>query len=212
VIKRAGLLLGVAVLLVGAGGVAGSRWWHGRPPYGPEALSARATLRPVDQATANAALGPIDGEVASEGDELFLGQVAWDRPPHPQRDGSLRIVVLDKRSHLPPGHIAVKSPRPDDVGSGSDGALDIAQERYPWLRGAGTRKINESYVNSGDAIFVYSVDASPVTFSVVLHPAREGTPPEQMVATAPAAPEDLLVALICVGPGGQVYWAQRLLH
>jgi hypothetical protein len=207
-----GLLLGVAVLLVGAGGVAGSRWWHGRPPYGPEALSARATLSLVDQATANAALEPVNADVAADGGQVFLGQVAWDRPPHPQRDGSLRIVVLDKRSHLPPGHIAVKSPRPDDVGTGSDGALDLAQERYPWLRGAGTRKVNGSYVTSGDAILVYRVDASPVTFSIALHPALEGTPPEQMVATAPAAAEDLLVALICAGPDGQVYWAQRLLH
>jgi hypothetical protein len=211
--KRAGLILGVALLLTGIGGDAGWRWWHNRPPYGPEALSARATLQLVDQATANAAFRPFNAVVATgDDDQIFLGQVSWNRPPHPQKDGSFRIVLLDKRNHLPPGFIAVTSARPDDVSSGSDEALDIAQRRYPWLQGAGTRSINGSYWSSGSAVFVDSVDASPVTFQVVLRPAVEGTPPESMVATAPAAVADLLVALICVGPNGQVYWAQRLLH
>ncbi|GID93147.1 hypothetical protein Adi01nite_25590 [Amorphoplanes digitatis] len=205
------MILGIAVLLAGLGGVAVRQWWHDRPPYGPEALSARATLRIVDQATANAAFKPSGADFAGDGDQIFLGQVAWDRPPRPQKGGSFRIVLLDKRSHLLPGHIAVTSARPDDVFSGSDAAMDIAQERYPWLRGAGTREINGSYWSTGDAVFA-GVDASPVTFQIVLRPAREQTPPELAVPTAPAAVEDLLVALICVGPDGQVYWAQRLLH
>lgn len=93
----------------------------------------------------------------------------------------------------------------DEVASGSDGSLDIAQKRYPWLRGVGTREINGSFRSSGCAITVSSVDASPVTFQIVLHAARPQTPPEQMVATAPAPTQDLLVALINVGPTGQVH-------
>ncbi|MEU8265185.1 hypothetical protein AB0C02_31830 [Micromonospora sp. NPDC048999] len=202
----------MAILLAGTAGVIGWRWWHNRPPYGPAALSAQATLQLVDQATADAALKPVNTEVAGDGDQIFLGRVTWTRPPNPQKDSSFRIVLLDKRSHLMPGFIAVTSARPDHVGAGSDGSLDLAQKRYPWLQGVGTREINGSFWSSGSAIFVYSADASPVTFQTVLHAARPGTPPEQMVATAPAAVEDLLIALISVGPDGQVYWAQRLLH
>ncbi|MEV6601724.1 hypothetical protein AB0M36_33450 [Actinoplanes sp. NPDC051346] len=111
-----------------------------------------------------------------------------------------------------PGFIGATSARPDAVSSGSDGALDIAQERYPWLRGIGPREINGSFWTAGDALTVSSVDASPVTFVFVLHPERDGTPPGHAVATAPAAVSDLLIALINVGPDGQVYWAQRLLN
>ncbi|WP_212992225.1 hypothetical protein [Actinoplanes auranticolor] len=67
-------------------------------------------------------------------------------------------------------------PRPDDVGAGSDGALDVAEERYSWLQGIGARQINGSFWTLGDAITVSSVDASPVTFVTALHPARPGTP------------------------------------
>ncbi|WP_426507320.1 hypothetical protein ACPPVO_54105 [Dactylosporangium sp. McL0621] len=150
--------------------------------------------------------------VAGDGDQIFLGRVTWNRPPDPQKGSSFHIVVLDKRSHLMPSCIAATSARPDKVVAGADGSLDIAEKRYPWLRGIGLRKINGSFSNPGCAVSVRSVDASPVTFQTVLRPARPGTPPEHMVATAPAAVEDLLIALISVGPDGQVYWAQRLLH
>jgi len=213
-VKRwAGLILGVAILLCGTGGVVGWRWWHNRPPYGPDALSPQATLQFVDQATADAALEPVNAIVAGDGDQIVLGRVTWTRPPNPQEGGSFRIVLLDKRSHRMPGFIAVTSARPDRVNAGSDASLDIAEQRYPWLRGVGLREINGSFWSSANAVCVWSVDASPVTFqTVLLHAARPGTPSEQMVPMAPAAVEDLLIALISVGPDGQVYWAQRLLH
>jgi hypothetical protein len=56
------------------------------------------------------------------------------------------------------------------------------------------------------------VRASPVTFQIVLHPARPGTPIEIAVPTAPATVPDLMIALISVGPDGRLYWAQRLLN
>ncbi|WP_433223298.1 hypothetical protein ACQP00_25760 [Dactylosporangium sp. CS-047395] len=101
--------------------------------------------------------------------------------------GSLRIVVLDQRRHRMPGFVAVHAARPDRVAAGTDGALDRAERRYPWLRG----------VTTGSAVSVWAVDASPVTIQAVLRD---------------VAVEDLLVALIGVGPGGQVFWAERLLH
>ncbi|RSM72301.1 hypothetical protein DMB66_06885 [Actinoplanes sp. ATCC 53533] len=210
---RAGLIVGVVMLLVAAGGIVGWRWWHNRAPYGPKALGVTATLRLVDQATADAAMSPVNAEHAADGDQIFLGRVAWRRPPDIKADsGSFRVVILDKRTRRMPGLISVTSARPDDVGAGSDGALDVAEERYPWLRGIGPREINGSFWTAGNAITVSSVAASPVTFVMVLHPMRPETPPEQAVATAPAAVSDLLVALINVGSDGQVYWAQRLLN
>jgi hypothetical protein len=210
--RRASLILSVLMLLAGIGGVVGWRWWQSRPPYGPEALSVQATLERVDQATVDAALKPVRAEIAGDGDQIFLGRVSWARPPGTRKGNSFRIVVLDKRSHLMPGSMVVSSARPEHVGVGLDGSLDIAQKRYPWLEGVGARESNGSYWTSGSAIFVSSVDASPVTFQTVLHPARRDTRPERRVATAPAAVEDLLVALISVGPDGQVYWAKRLLN
>ncbi|WP_426502788.1 hypothetical protein ACPPVO_34805 [Dactylosporangium sp. McL0621] len=210
--RRTGLTLSVAILLAGTAGVAGWRWRHNRPPYGPDALSAQATLQLVDQAIADAALKPVNAIVAGDGDQMFLGRVTWTRPPNPQNHSSFRIVLLDKRSHLMPSFLAVTSAQPDRVTAGSDESLDIAQQRYPWLQGIGTRKINGSFTSTGTAVCVWSADASPVTFQTVLHPAHPGTLPEQTMPTAPTATEDLLIALISVGPDGQVYWAQRLLH
>jgi hypothetical protein len=211
--RRKGLVLGVAILLTGTAGLFGWRWWHHLPQYGPDALSAQATLQIVDQATADEALKPSNAIAARGGDQIFLGRVTWIRPPNPQEGSSFRIVLLDKRSHLMPGIIAVTSARADQVNAGSDGSLDIAQKRYPWLRGVGMRKINGSLWSSCCAVSVWTADASPVTFQTVLHAAPlPGTPPEQTAPTAPAAVEDLLIALISVGPDGQVYWAQRLLH
>ncbi|MEQ4306201.1 hypothetical protein ABNF97_33275 [Plantactinospora sp. B6F1] len=210
--QRAGLVIGVVVLLVGVGGLAGWRWWRSLPPYGPEVLAATATLNLVDQATADAAFSPSNVEQAGDGDQIFLGRAVWERPPDPQVDGSFRIVVVDKRTRRMPGFITVTSARPDDVGAGSDDALDRAEERYPWLQGIGTRKVNGGFLTAGSAVTVSSVDASPVTFAFVLHPQRPGTPLERAVASAPAAVSDLLVALISVGPDGQVYWAHRLLN
>ena len=210
--RRTSLILSVAILLAGVGGVGGWHWWNNRSPYGPEVLGARATLQLVDQATANAALKPDTAYVATRtGDQIFLGRVTWTRPPHPQKDGALWIVLLDKRTHRLPGVISVTSGTSGNVGTGSDPALNIAQKRYPWLQGAGDRRVNGGWASVGSVVGS-SIYAAPVTFETVLHTASPDTPPEQMVATAPAAVKDLLVALICSGPNGQVYWAQRLLN
>jgi hypothetical protein len=209
--RRAGLIIGLVILLIAAGGIVGWRWWHNRPPYGPQVLGATATLRLVDQTTADAAFDPITMEHASDNDQIFLGQVAWTPPPHPQPGGSLRIVVLDKRTHLMPGYINVTSARPRGAVAGSDGSLDLAEKRHPWLQGIGSRKVNGGFSNPGCAVTA-SVDASPVTIAIVLHPPRPGTRPEQAVATAPTAVSDLTVALLNVGPDYQAYWAPRLLN
>lgn len=210
--RRAVSLLSVAIVLAAAGGAASWRWWHDRPPYGPGLLSARATLQLVNQATADAALGPVTAERAGAGDQIILGRVTWSPPPDPREGDTFRIVLLDKRSHLMPGFIAVTSAQPDAVSTGSDGSLDIAQKRNPWLRGIGAQQADGSSWASGSAILVESVNASPVTFQTVFRAARPDAPPVHRVATAPVAVDDLLVALISVGPDGQVHGAHRLLN
>ena len=177
----------------------------------PEALGAQAALHLVDQATADAAIAPGNAMVGGDNDQIFLGRVTWTRPPRTKVDSTLRIVILDKRSHLTPGWIALKSDRQDEVGSGWDGSLDAATERYSWLHGFGTRQPDGSYGGAGTFI-TSSLDASPVTFQTVFRSARPGTPPNPAVATAPAAVTDLMIVLIGVGPDGQVYWAHRLLN
>jgi hypothetical protein len=79
-----------------------------------------------------------------------------------------------------PGLFAVTAARPDAVGSGSDGALDAAAERYPWLRGVEGQ-------SAGSTIFVSSLDVSPVVFQTVLRPAVPGE--RQAVASGPAPAE-----------------------
>jgi hypothetical protein len=208
---RAILLLGTVLLLVAGGSVAGWRWWHNRPSFGPEALAAQATLQLVDQATADVALAPGNAIFGEEDDQIFLGRVTWTPPARSKVDSTLRIVILDKRSHLTPGWIAVKSDRQDEVGSGWDGSLDAAAERYSWLHDFDTRQLDGSY--GGASTFITSsLDASPVTFQTVLRPARPGTPPGSAIATAPAAVGDLMIVLISVGPDGEVHWAHRQLN
>lgn len=200
----------VAVVVVVAG--AAGWWWHQRSPYGPEVLKASATLRLVDQATADAAFGGQQLELSDEGDQVFLGQVSWTPPPQPKSGAMLIIVVLDKRTRLLPGFISVTSAQPDQVAVGHDGVLQSVEQRYPWLYGVGAREVDGGFYTSGSVVTVASVDATPVTFSSVLHPTRPETPPEFAVASAPAAVNDLMVALVSVGPARQVYWAERLLN
>ncbi|MFY1698076.1 hypothetical protein [Solwaraspora sp. WMMA2101] len=202
----------VAAVLVAAGGIAGWRWWHLRSPYGPEVLNATATLRLVDQATAEAAFDDQQLVAPSDGDQVFLGEVAWTPPPQAKPDAMLIIAVVDKRSRTLPGFIATTSNRPDQVGSGSDGVLNAVEERYPWLQGVGAREVDGGFYTSGNVVTVTSVDATPVTYSFVLHPAHPDNPAEFAVASAPAAVDDLMVALISIGPDRQIYWAERLLN
>jgi hypothetical protein len=71
---RGALIIGLVTLLVVAGGVMSWRWWHNRAPYGPDTLGATATLRLVDQATADAAMKPGNAEQAEDGAKSRLAR------------------------------------------------------------------------------------------------------------------------------------------
>lgn len=106
------------------------RWWHNRPPYGPQALAATASLEFVTEQAAQAALGDgVHAPPNGPGDQLILGRVSWRLPPTPQPGGAFWIVVLDKRTDLKPGTFAVGSPLHQQVSIASGGTLQRVADR-----------------------------------------------------------------------------------
>ncbi|MEO3822012.1 hypothetical protein [Plantactinospora sp. B24E8] len=202
--------LTVLVLVLGTSGFAGWRWWHNRAPYGPEVLALTATLELVDNEGAAAALGAEPAPHADVGDQLVLGRVSWRPPAELRRGATFWIVVLDKRTQLKPTVFGLASPRQDAVSMGSHGYLQKAADRYPWLRGIAGQEVDGVWTTSGTSIHVTTPDATPVTFVGIFPDARR-QPAEPLIATAPVAVSDLLVAFVYMGPDGQLYWAHRLL-
>ncbi|MFU8852810.1 hypothetical protein ACNAW0_17755 [Micromonospora sp. SL1-18] len=68
---------------------------------------------------------------------------------------------------------------------------------------------DNEWQSNGNRLSGADEKASPLTF-VALFPYLEEPDWELMVATAPVAMSDLLLALVYMGPDEQVYWAQRL--
>ncbi|MGI5525137.1 hypothetical protein ACQEUX_29950 [Micromonospora sp. CA-259024] len=196
---------------VAVAGMAAWRWTHNHPPYGPAALAVTSSLSLVSYAEAQAALGektrpPL---VSDERDQLVLGRVTWQPPPEPLDGGYFAVFLIDKRSNRKPGDFVVSDPQ-EDVSVGSAGVDNRIAERYAWLRGAGDVKVGDSeWRSNGNRLGVFDEKVSPLTFVArfpyVDEPGRKPT-----VATAPVGMSDLLLALVSMGPDGQVYWAQRL--
>ncbi|MEV0881680.1 hypothetical protein AB0I85_28055 [Micromonospora echinofusca] len=206
--RRAGLVSAVILAMMA---FAGWRWWHNHPPYGPEALAIESSLHFVSHEEAQAALGEkVNAPVADGRDQLVLGQVSWQTPPRPLDGGYFAIFLIDKRTNLKPGSFSASSPRQEAVSLGSAGTDNKIAERYPWLQGAGYVRQGNSWWSYGSRLAVFDGHATPLTF-VARFPQLEGPLREEAhVPTAPVAISDLLLALVHVGPDGQVYWAQRL--
>ncbi|SNY68168.1 hypothetical protein [Paractinoplanes atraurantiacus] len=201
--KWSAVVLGILLVVVAA--VEGARWWTGRAPYSAEELAARADLRLVDEATAEAALSPNIIPELADGQQVFLGRVSWLRPA--RAGGALYVMVVHNRSHRPPAILIPKATSSDEIGLGSNGALWDAAERYPWLDGAaGLHDVGT------DAVAIYSLDPGEATFAAVLLPADVDLGSGIPRATAPARAEDLTVALVQVNEHGRATWAQRLLN
>ncbi|MEV4761147.1 hypothetical protein AB0J89_00775 [Micromonospora chokoriensis] len=207
---RSSLAVIVTATVVVAG-MAAWRWTHNHPPYGPEALAITSSLSLVSYPEAQAALGgkthpPL---VSDERDQLVLGRVTWQPPPEPLDGGYFAVFVIDKRSNRKPGDFAVSAPQ-KAVSLGSAGVENRIVERYAWLRGAGDVKVGDNeWRSNGNRLGVYDETASPLTF-VALFPYVADAARKPTVATAPVGMSDLLLALVYLGPDGQVYWAQRL--
>ncbi|WP_327027859.1 hypothetical protein OG989_19045 [Micromonospora sp. NBC_01740] len=187
----------------------GWRWWHNHPPYGPEALAIKSSLQFVSPEEAQAALGE-KVPVSNGRDQLVLGRVSWQTPPKPLDGGYFAIFLIDKRTNLKPGNFSASSPRQEAVDLGSASVENKIAERYSWLQGAGDVKEGNSWWSYGSRLAVSDGEASPLTF-VAPFPYVEGPlRAAAHVPTAPVAISDLLLALVYMGPDGQVYWAQRL--
>ncbi|MET8461553.1 hypothetical protein ABZ422_20095 [Micromonospora zamorensis] len=200
----------LAVILAVAAFV-GWRWWHNHPPYGPEALAIKSSLQFVSHEEAQAALGEkVNAPVSNGRDQLVLGRVSWQTPPKPLDGGYFAIFLIDKRTNLKPGNFSASSPLQEAVGLGSAGVENKIAERYSWLQGAGDVREGNSWWSYGSRLAVSDGNASPLTFVApfpyVEGPLRAAT----HVPTAPVAISNLLLALVYMGPDGQVYWAQRL--
>jgi len=195
----------------------GWRWWHHRPPYGPEALALTSSLSLASYEEAKAALG-ADVVVPGEGDQLVLGRVSWQAPPTPLDGGWFAIFLIDKRTDAKPGTFAISSEQ-KAVSVGSHGAHNKIPERFPWLQGAGDVEHNGTWTSIGSNLSVADAAASPLTFIALFgneqriqEEASEELDARALpsVAVAPVAMSDLLLAMVYMGPDGQVYWAQRL--
>ncbi|MEU7679231.1 hypothetical protein AB0C42_30970 [Micromonospora taraxaci] len=207
---RSSLVVIVTAAVVVAG-MAAWRWTHNHPPYGPATLAITSSLSLVSYAEAQAALGEsIRPPLASdERDQLVLGRVAWQPPPEPLDGGYLAVFLIDKRTNRKPGDFVASGPQ-DAVSLGSAGVENRIAERYAWLRGAGDVKVGDGeWRSNGNRLAVYDETASPLTF-VALFPYVADAARKPTVATAPVGMSDLLLALVYLGPNGQVYWAQRL--
>ncbi|GAA4572144.1 hypothetical protein GCM10023176_34430 [Micromonospora coerulea] len=199
----------VAVILAVVA-VVGWRWSHNHPPYGSEALAVRSSLTFVSAEEAKTALGgKIDPPPTYGRDQLVLGQVSWQAPPKPLDGGWFAIFLIDKRTNAKPGTISAASLRQEAIDVGNHRADNKIAERYPWLEGAGNRRVGDIFVTSSERVAVFDEDASPLTF-VARFPDVEEPDQEPKIATAPVAISDLLLALVYIGPDEQVYWAQRL--
>ncbi|MEU1587436.1 hypothetical protein [Micromonospora sp. NPDC005710] len=201
----------IVAAVVAVAGMAVWRWTHNRPPYGQEALAITSSLSLVSYAEAQAALGEnYQAPLASdERDQLVLGTVAWRPPPEPLDGGYFAVFLIDKRTNLKPGVFAVSAPQ-EAVSLGSAGVENRIAERYAWLRGAGDVKVGDNeWRSNGNRLGVFDATASPLTF-VARFPYVADAAREPTTAAAPVGMSDLLLALVYLGPDGQVYWAQRL--
>ncbi|GAB3947738.1 hypothetical protein [Micromonospora vulcania] len=200
----------ILAAIVVVAGVGAWRWSHNRPPYGPGALAITSSLTFVSFAEAQTALGEhAPAPLASGHDQLVLGQVSWQPPPKPLDGGRFVVFLIDKRTNRKPAELVATASQ-EAVSLGSAGVENRIAERYSWLRGAGDVKVGENeWRSSGNRLGVSDEKATPLTF-VARFPYLEKPDREPTIATAPVAMADLLLALVYMGPDGQVYWAQRL--
>ncbi|WP_232233896.1 hypothetical protein [Micromonospora chokoriensis] len=174
-------------------------------------MAITSSLSLVSHAEAQAALGEkTHAPLASdERDQLVLGRVAWQPPPEPLDGGYFAVFLIDKRTNRKPNDFGVSAPQ-EAVSLGSAGVENRIAERYAWLRGAGDVKVGDhEWRSNGNRLGVFDETASPLTF-VARFPYLADAARKPTIATAPVGMSDLLLALVYLGPDGQVYWAQRL--
>ncbi|GAA1626340.1 hypothetical protein [Catellatospora bangladeshensis] len=206
----------VAVAVLAVAGVVVVRWWHERPPFTPDVINASVTVDMLGVGTDG-----MEGErsydgvsyLPSPGDAFVGGHLRWTPPPGAAtdwEDGWFVLLVIDKRVDLKPPMVIGRSDSSVRVVQGSDGVLNEVAEKYPWLRGAGDVRTGEDTWLGSTTTVMTSPAGGPITFVATFPAQRRETPQPPTYATAPVNRDDLLVALVFIGPDRQVYWAQRL--
>jgi hypothetical protein len=185
------------VLVIVAGAAFGYRAWHDHAPYQPAALGAHATIEVVAPAQLEGEMAKLGGQgltpwYGQPGDQLFVGQVSYRVPAAAKGAGQYDILVIDKANQQVAPVISGVAATPGATRSGWQSTLDKAASTYDWLAAAAGAR-------PGAMIFMPADTAGPVTFQGGF---------ASTVGDVTAA--DLLVALVFVGPDGQIYWAQRL--
>lgn len=217
--RRARQALAVALVVVMAlGANAGWRWWHNQAPFGPEALSLKSSLEVVGFTESREALGePVHYAPSMEPKvQLVLGRVSWQRPPEPL-DGSLMVVLIDKRANRLPAIIEVRQNRPrirdypDPAAVGSSWIQNKIAQRYPWLSGMADRKTGQdTWFSDGSVVWVDEQEGSPLTFAARFPEAQTHSRTPTAARGEPVAISDMLLAVVCLGSDDQIYWAHRL--
>ncbi len=194
------------------------RWWHNRAPFGPEALSLQSSLEVVGFTESREALGqPVYYALSMEPKvQVVLGRVSWHRPPEPL-DGSLIVVLIDKRANRLPVIIEARQnrpglrDRPEPVVVGSSWIQNKIAQRYQWLSGMADMKTGQdTWLSDGSILWVDEQEGSPLTFAAIF-PAPQTQSRKQTAARGePVAISNILLAAVCVGSDDQIYWAHRL--
>ncbi|MEU8003108.1 hypothetical protein AB0B66_18275 [Catellatospora sp. NPDC049111] len=204
----------VLVAVIAAAGYGGYRWWHERPPYGPEVPAFAATAEQLPSGDGQE-LRHHGHTVFVRKDEMAIsGSITW-RPPAGRgsdwdEDGWFMIFVVDKRVDLMPPRVWGTSPSGLEVVSGGDGVQNRIAEKYPWLRGAGDIKTDENTWRDGGMTLATTPAAGEVDFIAMFPPIPVGDPARRFVAAAPVTLSDIMIAVAFVGPDRQVYWAERV--
>ena len=198
--KRGVLVWSIAtpvIVLVALGGFFGYRWMANSAPFGASSLHAKATIEvtdanSVDDAVAKLGAAGLDPYTGDTGDQLFIGQVSYQVPAGANAKDHYAIVVIDKaHSQVAPLIYGTAASR-TGIASGWQTTLTDAAKSYDWLQAAGAKGAKPA------AVIVPANTAGPVTF--------EGAFPK----AAPLSSDELLVALVLLGPDGHVFWAARL--
>ncbi len=187
------LLAVTTVLAVATAGYFGTRWWHDRPPYQPSAVHAAVTVRFTDQEHADQDLSAYDAVglqtvIGDAGDQMLIGRLTLRRPAAATAKDTYYVVLIDRgRGRDVKGIFTVD-------GNGWDGRLDVLPDRYPWLFALRPEDRGDGFEISPSAVIV-AADQTSATFAAVI--------PDRSGITA----NDLLMAIILMGPDGQIYWA-----
>lgn len=202
------------VAVLAAAGYGGYRWWHERPPYGPEALEFAATAEQLPPGERSDSDYHGVKYHLGEGWAAVGGRITW-RPPAGSsadwdEDGWFMIFVVDKRVDLMPPQAWGVSPSGHRVVSGGDGVQNRIAEKYAWLRGAGNIKVGDDTWRDGGTTLSTTPAAGGFDFVAMFPPIPDGDPERRFLAAAPITLSDIMIAVAFVGPDRQVYWAERV--